>query len=54
MADYDKDGYEDIIVAGYGQNTLYHNNGNGTFTDVTDQAGVAGERWSTSVAWVDL
>ena len=26
----------------YGRNVLYHNNGNGTFTDVTDKAGVAG------------
>src|SRR5438876_476830 len=35
-------------------NKLYHNNRNGTFTDVTDLAGVAGGGWSTSAAWVDL
>lgn len=36
------DGYEDLYVTAYGRNRLYHNNGNGTFTDVTDQAGVGG------------
>ena len=53
VGDYDNDGYEDLFVAGYGRNTLYHNNGDGTFTDVTDNAGVAGSGWSTSAAWVD-
>ena len=42
VGDYDNDGFEDIYVTGYGGNTLYHNNGNGTFTDVTKNAGVAG------------
>jgi hypothetical protein len=33
--DYDNDGYPDIYVSNYGQaNFLYHNNGDGTFTDV--------------------
>ena len=35
IGDYDNDGYEDIFVGGVHRNTLYHNNGNGTFTDVT-------------------
>ena len=51
--DYDNDGFEDLFVAGYGHSTLYHNNGNGTFTDVTATAGVAGSGWATSAAWVD-
>src|SRR6185312_3153891 len=38
----------------YGGNKLYHNNGDGTFTDVTAKAGVGGTGWSTSAAWVDL
>jgi len=41
VADYDNDGYQDIYVSNYGENVLYHNNGDGTFTDVTRKAGVA-------------
>lgn len=52
--DYDNDGYEDLYVTAYGGNRLYHNNGNGTFTDVTAPSGTAGQGWSTSAAWVDL
>ena len=54
VGDYDNDGNEDLFVTAYGGNKLYHNNGDGTFTDVTAQAGVGGSGWSTSAAWVDL
>src|ERR1700745_2604855 len=49
VADFDGDGWPDIYFVNgrdlYGrgiktQNALYHNNGDGTFTDVTDKAGV--------------
>ncbi len=54
IADYDNDGYPDIYVTGYQRAILYHNNGDGTFTDVTAKAGVADEGdWSTSAAWFD-
>ncbi len=54
VGDYDNDGYPDIYVTGYGSAILYHNNGDGTFTDVTKKAGVGDEgNWSTSAAWVD-
>ena len=53
VGDYDNDGFEDIYVTGYGGNTLYHNNGNGTFTDVTKSAGVAGGAWSASAGFFD-
>ena len=54
IADYDNDGYP-----GHPRHrrtarcTLYHNNGNGTFTDVTDKAGVAAPGWTTSAVWFD-
>jgi hypothetical protein len=54
VGDFDNDGYPDMLVTGYGHTILYHNNGNGTFTDVTAQAGVADEGgWSTSAGWFD-
>jgi len=53
IADYDNDGHPDIVVTAYGRCTLYHNNGNGTFTDVTDKAGLAAPGWTTSAVWFD-
>ena len=53
VGDYDNDGYPDIYVTNYGKNTLYHNNGNGTFTDVTEKAGVAAGGWSVSAGFFD-
>ncbi len=53
VGDYDNDGFEDIYVTGYGGNTLYHNNGNGTFSDVTKSAGVAAGGWSASAGFFD-
>jgi len=55
VGDYNNDGYPDLYVTGYGRAILYHNNGNGTFTDVTKEAGVADEgAWSTSAGWFDF
>jgi hypothetical protein len=53
VGDYDNDGYSDLYVTSYGKNILYHNNGDGTFTDVTAKAGVAGGGWSVSAGFVD-
>ncbi len=53
VGDYDNDGYLDIFLTGYNSRQLFHNNGDGTFTDVTAKAGVAGGGWSSSAAWVD-
>ena len=52
--DYDNDGYTDLYVTSYGRNVLYHNNGNGAFTDVTAKAGVAAGGWSASAGWFDF
>ncbi len=54
VGDYDNDGCPDLFVLGYGRCILFHNNGNGTFTDVTDRAGVGNLRkWGSSAAWFD-
>jgi hypothetical protein len=52
-ADYDNDGYEDLLVTGYGKVVLYHNDGNGHFTDVTAKAGIHVSGWGISSTWLD-
>ena len=54
--DYDNDGYEDVFICAANRNTLYHNNGNGTFTDVTEQSGIGAKPVGTlsiGAAWFD-
>jgi hypothetical protein len=54
IADFDNDGLQDILLTGYPRCTLYHNNGNGTFTDITVDAGVQNAgRWAAGAAWFD-
>jgi enediyne biosynthesis protein E4 len=53
VGDYDNDGFPDLYVTSYGKNVLYHNNGDGTFTDVTAKAGVAAGGWSSSAGFFD-
>jgi len=55
VGDYDNDGYLDLYVTAFGPNILFHNNGDGTFTDLTAKAGVAGgpNEWSTSTGFFD-
>ena len=63
FCDYDRDGWLDVYITtsmldanrrpngqrGY----LFHNNGNGTFTNVTERAGIAGDMLSHSATWWD-
>ncbi len=54
FADYDNDGWMDVVIGGNGSSeALYHNNGDGTFTDVTDAAGLTPKRNTQGLAWGD-
>jgi len=54
IADYDNDGFPDLFITGYPECALFHNNGNGTFTDVTIHAGVKNSgKWAAGAAWFD-
>src|SRR3982751_6696639 len=65
LFDYDADGYQDIYFVnslsvdllksgGKTKSALYHNNGDGTFTDVTDKAGVGDVGWGMGAAVGDF
>ncbi len=54
IGDFDADGFDDLFLANYGGDTLLRNNGDGTFADVTADAGTSDPHWSTSCVWLDL
>ncbi len=57
---FNNDGYQDLYVLNYGPNIFFHNNGNGTFTDITSSLGLRGPdtlngftKWSIGVSFWD-
>ena len=52
--DYDNDGHPDLYLVRWGPNLLYHNNGNGTFTEVTAKAGVGYRGNGSCAVWFDF
>lgn len=53
VADYDADGWPDILVTSFGRNLLYHNLGNGRFENVAAKLGLESPGWNTGAAWLD-
>jgi tetratricopeptide (TPR) repeat protein len=55
VGDFDNDGWADLFVTRWRRYALYRNKRDGTFEDVTERAGLAGDRdWPTSAALADL
>ena len=53
VTDHDSDGDLDLFIATYGPDILWRNEGDGTFTDVTDPATLGADYHSTTAAWGD-
>jgi hypothetical protein len=57
-ADYDCDGFTDLLVTGWDRVALYHNEPDGKggrrFVEMSAKAGLTDTRWSSSAAWGDL
>jgi enediyne biosynthesis protein E4 len=58
VADYDCDGWPDLLVTGYGRIGLFHNEANPAggrrFVERTEQLKLTDDSWSTSAAWADV
>lgn len=54
IGDYDNDGNLDIFMAAYGPNRLYKNNGDGTFSDVSEAAGITEPDHVVGADWGDF
>lgn len=54
VSDYDNDGFDDVLVTGYGGVQLFHNQGDGTFQEISDGGHLVDPAWSSSAAWGDF
>jgi hypothetical protein len=62
VGDYDRDGWPDLLVTGWGRLALFHNEPvdphdtarGRRFVDVTEKAGLPSGSWSTSAGWADF
>jgi hypothetical protein len=52
-ADYDADGWPDLLVTNFGPNVLYRNLGNGSFQNVAAELGIESPGWNTGAALLD-
>ena len=52
--DYDNDGWVDLYLTGFERNRLFRNNGDGTFSDVSEESGTHDpDGWGVSAAFLD-
>ncbi|MBL0158098.1 MAG: CRTAC1 family protein [Bryobacterales bacterium] len=52
-ADFDNDGFTDLLVTSLGFSRLYRNRGDGSFQDVTQTSGIPATPWPISAGWFD-
>ncbi|MCX7420263.1 MAG: CRTAC1 family protein [Planctomycetia bacterium] len=53
-ADFDNDGFCDVLITGFGGLQFLHNHGDGTFEEIAKSAEMTDALWSSSAAWGDF
>lgn len=53
-ADFNQDGFPDVLVTGYGGLQLWKNQGDGTFIEVHEELGLHDNLWSSAAGWGDF